>query len=138
MTGKSFQLLMAVGTKPSSSASYTDWALVSELWTTKIRHNRAAEQAQKNSLVPDWIVCRICWDLSYVQIACTAVFVSLNNSSTISFCCFMKTSPLEPSLKFKVRGREIGRTRQAFQSGPCAGDKINKAIWTFPMRNWFR
>ena len=53
----------------------------------------------------------------YVQIACAAVFVSLNNSSIVSFCCFTKISPLEPRLKFKVRGREIGRARQTFQSG---------------------
>ena len=56
-------------------------------------------------------------DLSYVQIACAAVFVSLNNSSIVSFCCFTKISRLEPRLKFKVRGREIGRARQTFQSG---------------------
>ena len=29
-------------------------------------------------------------DLSFVQIACAAVFVSLNNSSIVSFCSFMK------------------------------------------------
>ena len=56
-------------------------------------------------------------DLSYVQIACAAVFVSLNNSSIVFFCCFTKISRLEPRLKFKVRGREIGRARQTFQSG---------------------
>ena len=56
-------------------------------------------------------------DLSYVQIACVAVFVSLNNSSIVSFCCATKISRLEPRLKFKVRGREIGRARQTFQSG---------------------
>ena len=65
-------------------------------------------------------------DLSFVQIACAAVFVSLNNSSIVSFCCFTKISRLEPRLKFKVRGREIGRARQTFQSGPCSTktDKI--------------
>ena len=56
-------------------------------------------------------------DLSYVQIACAAVFVSLNNSSIVSFCCATKISRLEPRLKFKVRGREIGCARQTFQSG---------------------
>ena len=56
-------------------------------------------------------------DLSYVQIVCAAAFVSLNNSSIVSFCCFTKISRLEPRLKFKVRGRVIGRTRQTFQSG---------------------
>ena len=56
-------------------------------------------------------------DLSFVQIACAAVFVSLNNSSIVSFCCFTKLSQLEPRLKFKVRGREIGHARQTFQSG---------------------
>ena len=56
-------------------------------------------------------------DLSFVQIACAAVFVSLNNSSIVSFCCATKISRLEPRLKFKVRGREIGRARQTFQSG---------------------
>ena len=56
-------------------------------------------------------------DLSYVQIACAAVLVPLNNSSIVSFCCFTKISRLEPRLKFKVRGREIGRARQTFQSG---------------------
>ena len=56
-------------------------------------------------------------DLSYVQIVCAAAFVSLNNSSIVSFCCFTKISWLEPRLKFKVRGREIGRARQTFQSG---------------------
>ena len=56
-------------------------------------------------------------DLSFVQIACTAVFVSLNNSSIVSFCCFTNISRLEPWLKFKVCGREIGRARQTFQSG---------------------
>ena len=29
-------------------------------------------------------------DLSYIQIACTALFVSLNNSSIVSFCCYTK------------------------------------------------
>ena len=56
-------------------------------------------------------------DLSFVQIACAAVFVSLNNSSIVSFCCFTKISRLELRLKLKVRGREIGRARQTFQSG---------------------
>ena len=56
-------------------------------------------------------------DLSFVQNACAAVFVSLNNCSIVSFCCFAKISRLEPWLKFKVRGREIGRARQTFQSG---------------------
>ena len=56
-------------------------------------------------------------DLSFIQIACAAVFVSLNNSSIVSFHCFAKISRLEPQLKFKVRGREIGRARQTFQSG---------------------
>ena len=56
-------------------------------------------------------------DLSFVQIAYAAVFVSLNNSSIVSFCCLMKISRLEPRLKFKVRCREIGRARQTFQSG---------------------
>ena len=56
-------------------------------------------------------------DLSFVRIACAAVFVSLNNSSIVSFCCFTKISRLEPRLKFKVRGGEIGRARQTFQSG---------------------
>ena len=56
-------------------------------------------------------------DLSCIQISCTAVFVSLNNSSIVSFCCFTKILWLEPWLKFKVRGREIGRARQTFQSG---------------------
>ena len=60
-------------------------------------------------------------DLSFVQIACAAVFVSLNNSSIVSFCCFTKVSRLEPRLKFKVRGREIGRARQTFQSGVVLG-----------------
>ena len=59
-------------------------------------------------------------DLSYVQIVCAAAFVSLNNSSIVSFCCFTKISRLEPRLKFKVRGREIGRARQTFQSGTRA------------------
>ena len=56
-------------------------------------------------------------DLSCIQISCAAVFVSLNNSSIVSFCCLTKISRLEPRLKFKVRGREIGRARQTFQSG---------------------
>ena len=56
-------------------------------------------------------------DLSYIQISCAAVFVSLNNSSIVSFCCFTKISRLEPRLKFKVCGSEIGRARQTFQSG---------------------
>ena len=60
-------------------------------------------------------------DLSCVQIACAAVFVSLNNSSIVSFCCFTKISRLELRLKFKVRGREIGRARQTFQSGGKKG-----------------
>ena len=59
-------------------------------------------------------------DLSYVQIVCVAAFVSLNNSSIVSFCCFTKISRLGPWLKFKVRGREIGRARQTFQSGCLA------------------
>ena len=29
-------------------------------------------------------------DLSYVKIACAAVFVSQNNSSIVSFCCFTR------------------------------------------------
>ena len=50
-----------------------------------------------------------------------AVFVSLNNGSiVVSYCCFTKISRLEPRLKFKVRGREIGRARQTFQSGTDA------------------
>ena len=56
-------------------------------------------------------------DLSCIEIACAATFVSLNNSSIVSFCCFTKISRLEPRLKFKVRGRDIGRARQTFQSG---------------------
>ena len=52
-------------------------------------------------------------------IACAAVFVSLNNSSIVSYCCYTKILRLEPRLKFKVRGREIGRARQTFQSGKC-------------------
>ena len=64
-------------------------------------------------------------DLSYVQIACAAVFVSLNNSSIVFFCCFTKISRLEPRLKFKVRGREIGRARQTFQSGNNEQIKVN-------------
>ena len=56
-------------------------------------------------------------DLSCVQIACAAVFVSLNNSSIVSFCCFTKISRLEPRLKFKVRGRFLGRAWQTFESG---------------------
>ena len=56
-------------------------------------------------------------DLSYVEIACAAVFVSLNNSSIVSFCCFTKISRLEPRLKFKVCNTEIGSARQTFQSG---------------------
>ena len=43
--------------------------------------------------------------------------MSLNNSSIVSFCCYTKIVRLEPRLKFKVRGREIGRARQTFQSG---------------------
>ena len=34
------------------------------------------------------------------------------------FVVLPKISRLEPRLKFKVRGREIGRARQTFQSGP--------------------
>ena len=56
-------------------------------------------------------------DLTYIQNACTAVFVSLNNSSIVSFCCFTKILRLEPRLKFKVHDREIGCARQTFQSG---------------------
>ena len=63
-------------------------------------------------------------DLSYVEIACAAVFVSQNNSSIVSFCCFTKISRLEPRLKFKVRGREIGRARQTFQSGLGVHDML--------------
>ena len=46
-----------------------------------------------------------------------AVYVSQNNSSTVSFCCFTKILRLEPRLKFKVCCREIGHARQTFQSG---------------------
>ena len=67
-------------------------------------------------------------DLSYIQIACAAVFVPLNNSSIVSFCCFTKISRLEPRLKFKVRGREIGRARQTFQSGGGGGGSISCAF----------
>ena len=56
-------------------------------------------------------------DLSYVQIACAVAIVSLNNRSIVFFCCYTEISWLEPRLKFKVRGREIGRARQTFQSG---------------------
>ena len=56
-------------------------------------------------------------DLSYVKIACAALFVSLNNSLIVFFCCFTRILQLEPQLKFKVCGREIGRARQTFQSG---------------------
>ena len=59
-------------------------------------------------------------DLSFVQIVCAAAFVSLNNSSIVSFCCLTKILRLEPWLKFKVRGREIGHARQTFQSGSQA------------------
>ena len=45
-------------------------------------------------------------DLSYVKIACAAVFVSLNNSYIVSFCCLTKISRLEPRLKLKVCGRQ--------------------------------
>ena len=76
-------------------------------------------------LSSDWIMLNLqigkfaecAGDLSFVQIACTAVFASLNNSSIVSFCCFTKILRLEPQLKFKVRGGEIGRARQIFQSG---------------------
>ena len=44
-------------------------------------------------------------DLSYIQIACVAVFVSL-----LLF-------PFVVIRKFKVRSREVGRARQTFQSG---------------------
>ena len=56
-------------------------------------------------------------DLSCVKIACAAVFVSLNNSSIVAFCCYTKISRLEQRLKFKVHGREIGHARQTSQSG---------------------
>ena len=69
------------------------------------------------SVGPGWEVCRMRGDLSYVKIACAAVFVLQNNSSIVSFCCFTKILGLEPQLKFKVRGREIDRARQTFQSG---------------------
>ena len=66
-------------------------------------------------------------DLSYVQIACAAAFVSLNNSSIVSFYCFTKISRLESRLKFKVRGREIGCARQTFQSGLCGGSSARSS-----------
>ena len=51
-------------------------------------------------------------DFSLIQIACTATLVSLN------FCRFTKILRLELWLKFKVRGREIGRgAMQTFQTG---------------------
>ena len=39
---------------------------------------------------PGWKVCRMRGGSLYVQIACAAAFVSLNNSSIVSFCCFTK------------------------------------------------
>ena len=62
---------------------------------------------------------------TYIQISCAAVFVSLNNSSIFSCCCFAKILRLEPQLKFKVRGREIGHARQTFQSGIQTGVPIS-------------
>ena len=41
-----------------------------------------------------------------MRIACAAVFVSLNNSSVVSFCCFTNILQLEPRLKFRERGRQ--------------------------------
>ena len=74
------------------------------------------------SAVPDWEVCRMCGGslLHPSEVSCAAVFVSLNNGSIVSFCCFLKILQQEARLKFKVRGREISRTRQTFQSG-CNG-----------------
>ena len=54
-------------------------------------------------------------DHCYIQITCLALFVSLNDSSIVSF--FMKILLQEPLQKFKVRSREISHARQTFQSG---------------------
>ena len=51
-------------------------------------------------------------DHSKIQIACAAVFLSLNNDSLVSFNCFTKISRLQLQLKLKVQGREIGPARQ--------------------------
>ena len=54
--------------------------------------------------------------------------MSLSNSSIDSFCCFTKISRLERRLKFKVRGREIGRARQTFQSGPSSDNDVDNNV----------
>ena len=90
------------------------------------------DEIDLGQVYPDWKVCRMRGDLSYVQIACSAVFVSLNNRTIVSFCCFTKISRLEPRLKFKVHGREIGRAWQTFQSGghgPPAPHRLRAWEW---------
>ena len=64
-------------------------------------------------------------DLSYVQNACVAVFVSPNNSFIVSFCCFTKISWLEPQLKFKVSSRE-NRPRKA--NFPIWGQAVHAGV----------
>ena len=87
-----------------------------EVFTTQVAHGNFKQSC---SQIGKFAECA--GDLSFVRIACAAVFVSLNNGSIVSFCCFTKISRLEPRLKFKVRGGEIGRARQTFQSGAVDG-----------------
>ena len=74
-------------------------------------------------------------DLSYIQISCAAVFVSLNDSSIVSSCCFTKISQLEPWLKFKVCGREIISARQTFQSGVFTQDQMTSVPKTYAFKS---
>ena len=50
------------------------------------------------------------------QINCTAVFLSLNNSSIVSFSCLTKILWLKLQLKFKACGRDFDNTTQTIQS----------------------
>ena len=84
----------------------------------KMKPLESWKECVKSSVKPDWKVCRVHGGSLLCPIACTAIFVSLNNGSIVSFCCFTIILWLELWLKFKVCGREISRARQTFQPGP--------------------
>ena len=74
---------------------------------------------------PDWKVCRM-RGVSLLHPNFLHIFVSLSSSSIVSFCCFTKSLRLEPRLKFKVHGEEIGHTRQTFQV--CSKSYLAKLV----------
>ena len=62
--------------------------------------------------------------ISHIQIESKAIFLTLNNGSIVSFCCFKKISWLELWLISKVHNRE---------DQPC---KANIPIWQYSTINF--